>query len=345
MLPQSSSCVHKISCEEPCYPERSCAVTESRHPKRSGPTKPCHPERSGIAALWQFREVEGPCVSHSHDLSKIARISTALLLLLILTACGSSAPTATTQKSTPPTNSSNSGSSAKSFSNLQASSGWGQFAQGPPNFVNCSPSPCDGISFGMEQGIQSPSMRGPTAEFNVGGTTLYGDAFFNNHLIGAYSSQGLPDNNGTLVPSLHTFTYDVYFYGDNLGVSQALEFDVNQFLSGMGLIWGHECRIAGGNEWDVWDNQNAHWKPTGISCYPNSAAWNHVTIQVQRTVNNELLYQSITLNGDTHTLNWTFPPGSAPSNWYGVTINYQMDGDSRQDPYNIYLDNLTFSYE
>ena len=34
-----------------------------------------------------------------------------------------------------------------SFSNLQNSAGWGEYGQGPPDFVDCSPSPCDGISF------------------------------------------------------------------------------------------------------------------------------------------------------------------------------------------------------
>jgi len=188
-------------------------------------------------------------------------------------------------------------------------------------------------------------MSSHAAKFDLGGTAVYTDALFNNHLIGPFSSQGLPDTDGVLVPVLHDFTYDVYFYGDNLGVSQALEFDVSQFFDSKGFIWGHECRIAGGNEWDVWDNVKGHWTPTGVACHPNSNAWNHVTIHMQRTSNDQLLYQSITLNGVTHNLNLTFAPGSAPSDWYGVTINYQMDGNYRQDPYSVYLDDLTFSYQ
>ncbi|MGB8061842.1 MAG: hypothetical protein WCF26_08105 [Candidatus Sulfotelmatobacter sp.] len=46
----------------------------------------------------------------------------------------------------------------------------------------------------------------------------------------------------------------------------------------------------------------------------------------------------------TSTLNWTFGHGSA-SNWYELTMNYQMDGNHNQDSYNVYLDNLTFSYQ
>ena len=273
--------------------------------------------------------------------------------LVMLTACSgfssgsgtseTQATTTTPAPSTPPTPPAS--PSGTSFTNVQRASGWGQYGLGPPNFEDCSPSPCDGISFLMQQGIGNPSLSGAAAEFSLGGTALYSDALFNNHLIGPLSSQGLSDTNGRLVPTLHTFTYDVYFYGDDLALSQALEFDVNQFFSSRGFIWGHECRIAGGNEWDVWDNRNAMWTPTGVACYPNSNAWNHVTIQVQRTGENQLLYHSITLNGQTNTLNLTFPPGTAPSNGYGITINYQMDGDYKQDPYDIYLDQLNFTYE
>ena len=197
----------------------------------------------------------------------------------------------------------------------------------------------------MSQGVQSPSISGNATIFNVGGSVPFSDALYNNHLIGNGSSEGMPDGNQTLVPTLHDFTYDVYFYGDNLGLSQALEFDINQFVNGMSFIFGHECRIAGGNEWDIWDNQNAYWKHTGIPCYPTSNSWNHLTIKVQRTSDNQLVYQSITLNGNTSTLNWTFPPGSAQQGWYGVTINYQMDGNENQNSYNVYLDQLTFSYQ
>ncbi|HEY6770609.1 MAG TPA: hypothetical protein VI386_38180 [Candidatus Sulfotelmatobacter sp.] len=231
-----------------------------------------------------------------------------------------------------------------SFTNLQHSGGWGQYGQGPPNFVDCSPSPCDGISFSMAQGVKSPSMSGEATDYSVGGTTVYGDALFNNHLIGDLSSQGLSDKNHTLVPTLHNFTYDVYFYGTNLALSQALEFDINQFFDNMGFIFGHECRIAGGHEWDVWNNTSKHWIPTGIPCNPVSNSWNHLTIQVQRTSDNQLLYQSITLNGVTSTVNQYYNPGSAPG-WWGITINYQMDGNNKQNPYSVYLDELTFNYQ
>jgi hypothetical protein len=242
------------------------------------------------------------------------------------------------------TNSGNA-SSGKSFSNLQRAGGWGQFGQGPPNFVDCSPSPCDGISFWMQQGVNNPSKSGSATQFNLGGSTAYSDGLWNNHLIGPLSSQGTFDADGSMVPTVYNFTYDVDFYGDNLELSEALEFDINQFFGGMGFIFGHECRIANGHQWAVFDNQKAKWVATGVPCHPNSNAWNHVTLKVQRTSDNHLTYQSITLNGQTTNLNWTFEHGSAQTDWYGVTVNYQMDGNSQQDSYNVYLDNLTLTYQ
>jgi hypothetical protein len=65
---------------------------------------------------------------------------------------------------------------------------------------------------------------------------------------------------------------------------------------------------------------------------------------VQRSSSNQLLYQTITLNGVTSNVNRTYSPGPAPG-WYGITVNYQMDGNYSQAPYSILLDQLTFSYQ
>ncbi|MGA8540787.1 MAG: hypothetical protein WB566_14890 [Terriglobales bacterium] len=233
--------------------------------------------------------------------------------------------------------------SGKSFTNVQQSGGWAEAGQGAPDFIDCNPCGPQ-ITFSMAQGIKSPSLSGSATKFNIGGTGPYWDVLFNNHLIGDLSSQGLLDQNHTIVPNVHNFNYDVYFYGSNLPAAQALEFDINQFYDGMGFIWGHECRIAGGNMWDIWDNLNQHWVSTGIPCNPVNNAWNHLTIQVQRTASNQLWYQSITLNGVTHTVNEYYNPGSAPG-WYGITVNYQMDGNGVQSPYSTFLDELTFTYQ
>jgi hypothetical protein len=230
------------------------------------------------------------------------------------------------------------------FANLHRLSGWTGYGLLPPSYNICTSCVASGpqVTWGMTKGISSPSKSGNSTRMDVGGQTNYSDGLWNNHLIGDFSSQGLPDSGHTLIPNIHNFTYDVYFYATNIGVSQALEFDINQFVNGQSFIWGHECRIVGGHEWDIWDNQAQHWHATGIPCNPVNNAWNHLVIQVKRTSANHLLFQSITLNGKTATLNYDEAPTS--TNWYGITINYQQDGQYNQQPYSIWLDNLTFTY-
>jgi len=239
-----------------------------------------------------------------------------------------------------------SGPQSGQFVNLHQQAGWTGYALLPPTynicpFPSCLPSGPQ-VTWAMTQGVSSPSQSGNSARMDVGGQTAYSDALWNNHLIGDFSSQGLPDSNHSIVPNVHNFTYDVYFYATNVSVSQALEFDINQFFNGQSFIWGHECRIVGGNQWDIWDNPGQKWIPTGIPCNPVNNAWNHLVIQVQRTSANHLLFQSITLNGQTATLNYDEVPTA--TTWYGITINYQQDGDYNQQPYSIWLDKLTFTY-
>jgi hypothetical protein len=233
------------------------------------------------------------------------------------------------------------GGSAKTFYNLQKSGGWTGFGELPPVWdicTKCSPS----VIWSMTQNIGSPSLSGNAMATYVAGTVPYSDALWNNHLIGDFSSQGLPDPNQALSSTLHNFTYDVYFYGQNVEAAQALEFDINQFVGGKSFIWGTECRVSAGHQWDVWNNKGNVWVPTGIACNPATNSWNHLVIQVQRTSDNRLLYQTITLNGNTATLNKYDDPTA--SSWNGITINYQIDGNFKQQPYTIMLDNLNFSY-
>jgi hypothetical protein len=231
-----------------------------------------------------------------------------------------------------------------SFTDLQEKAGWVGNALLPPGYGICSSCSPSGpqLTWSMTQNVSSPSLSGHSSEFKIGGDTDYADVLWNNHLIGDFSSQGMPDPDHTIVPTLYNFTYDVYFYITDPSVSQALEFDINQFVNGLSFIWGHECRIAGGNEWDVWDDTAGAWHPTGVACNPVANSWNHLTLQVERTSDNQLLFKSITLNGNTATLNYYGSP--TPTDWYGVTVNYQQDGNYKQTPYTVWLDNFTFSY-
>jgi hypothetical protein len=225
---------------------------------------------------------------------------------------------------------------AKTLGDVQAAGGWRGWGELRPAYEICSDcSPH--VTYDMTQ-------SGGSTRFDIGGTMAYSDVLWSNPVIGQGSSHGINDNSETLVPSLKNFIYDTYFFSKTTEASQVLEFDISQYFQGKSLIWGQQCRIAGGHEWDIWDNLNHKWVPTGVACNPKNNDWNHLTIHMRRTSDGYLHYQAITFNGVTHVLDRYYKPDSCPSGWNGITVKFQMDGNYKQEPYSVYLDNLHFTY-
>ena len=236
------------------------------------------------------------------------------------------------------------GGGAKTLYNLQSDSGWNQWGELAPAYGICN-APCNGqVSWSMNQHSSAVSLSGDATQFNLGGTTPYSDTLWSDPVMGQGNTKGLNDPSHLLLPSLHNFTLDTYVFVTNLAVTQDLEFDVNWYMNGVGMEWGTQCDHLADGAWDIWDNVHAHWFSSGVPCTLNDGAWNHVVLQVQREANNDLLYQTITVNDVVYNINTTVPPFPVPSGWYGMTVNYQMDGNNKQTPYTTYLDKTNLTY-
>jgi Bacterial Ig domain len=234
------------------------------------------------------------------------------------------------------------GSSGNVMSALQGATGWDQWGELPPTDATCD-APCSGkVNFSMAQHDGSVSRSGNATKYSIGGNTPYADVLFSNPIMGQRSTL-IPDNDQKLIPTLHNFTYDAWFYVTNASVTQSLEFDINMYLDSQGMEWGTQCNHLGDGDWDIWNNVEAHWISTGHPCqFVNG--WNHVTLQVQRESGNVLLYQTIALNNTTYNINTEEQPFGVPSSWYGMTVNFQMDGDYKMDGYTAYLDEFNVTY-
>lgn len=180
----------------------------------------------------------------------------------------------------------------------------------------------------FNQGVASPSMDGKSMQFFIGGDTAYRNALW-------YRGFGPND-------SRH-FVFDVYFYLTNPDYSQALEFDINQYINGKQYIFAHQCSPRWSKTWDTWNQVTGHWESTGIACpvFP-AYKWNHVVIEVERTTDNQLHYVSITYNGVKNYVN-RYRQSTATA-WNGFSIDFQMDGDYAQHDYSAWLDKLNVSY-
>jgi hypothetical protein len=218
-------------------------------------------------------------------------------------------------------------SSATVFDNIQAMDNWqscsvcaGAGGNGPA------------ASHGLTQHVSSPSLSGNAAQFWLGGSTPYSDVLWWRPLA----------DGGDLNNNAHHFVYDLQIYLDNPGAAEAIEFDIDQYVQGRSLIFGSQCDYRGDGQWDVYDNANHKWVSTGIGCpTPGANSWTHLVLEVERTSDNSLRYISLTINGDKHNLDWTYP--STSSSFSGMDVNFQLDGNSQQENYSTWVDNMKLS--
>ena len=69
--------------------------------------------------------------------------------------------------------------------------------------------------------------------------------------------------------------------------------------------------------------------------------WHHLTWTDER-VNGQTHYISVALDGVVYTVDKYYKP---QQNYNGDDVNvaFQLDGDYRQDPYSVWLDNVSLS--
>jgi hypothetical protein len=255
--------------------------------------------------------------------------------------CGNAGKTSMSLKVDAAEDSGDSTSVGKTFANIEEFKGWLAYGELAPVYgicTDCRPE----VTWGMKQGVEIAGVSNAT-RFDVGGEVKYSDALFVNHLIGDGSTQGMPDTNNTVLKSIGHITYTVDFYSDHLELAHALEFDTGLNHSGRAHMFGTECRTEGNKLWAIWDNPGHRWVDTTVPCKALDGKWNHLVLEFTHTSDNKLIYNSITLNGEKSTLNWT--NNSIASNWRGLVVNFQLDGNKYQADYSVYLNKLNITYK
>ena len=184
------------------------------------------------------------------------------------------------------------------------------------------------VSYSMNEGVNSPSIDGQAAQFWLGSGYPYAGALWWKQL--------------TPQPAASHFTYDLYFYYQDAGAPQALEFDVNQVVNGGKYIFGTECNMKETGTWRVWDTTNAHWINTGIACNATANNWNHMTWELQRNGDGSYTFVAVTLNGAKQSVNQTYWSKSASGNELNVAV--QLDSNYAGTEYSVWADKIALNY-
>jgi hypothetical protein len=227
------------------------------------------------------------------------------------------------------------------FSNIQTIPSWepcsAKFPPGHPRAGQiCAAGLGDAVST-MTENLSTPtpvSGSGSTvAHFTMGGPTPYSNELYTKYFAGG--------------SNVSHFTYDMYVMVDDPTRPQALEFDVNQNFGNNRWVFGTECNFKGsGNpvgEWDVWDGVKG-WMPQNVPCNPAdfpANQWVHLVWQFER-VGNQVHYISVTVGSKTYPVDkyYAFEAGWVMQD---IDVAFQMDGNSTQQPYNVWLDKVTLT--
>ncbi len=180
----------------------------------------------------------------------------------------------------------------------------------------------------LELHQSAPSLDGSAAKFSIAGKTPYSNELY-----------WIPLGGGS---SPTHFIYDLWFYVDNGDAPQSLEFDVNQTFGGTRWTWGTQCDFNQSHLWNIWDPLNGVWRLTDIPCvhFPSNT-WIHLVWTLER-VGNQVHYISVNVANQNYNVDTYY---TAQPNWYQeeIDIAFQMDGNYEQQPYDVWLDEVTLS--
>jgi len=175
--------------------------------------------------------------------------------------------------------------------------------------------------------VSSPSLDGASSKFYLGPT-------------GQLNTCLWPIKLGSSTTATH-FTLDANYQLSDPSAAQGIEFSSNKHV---GLKWykfSVQCSYYKG-VFSVWDTAGSNWSATSIPCKrPAANSWNHLTVQTQIS-NGKAVFQSLTYNGTTYTINQSFYPKSGVSS-YSFGVHFQMNGNRAGDHYYAWVDNFKFT--
>lgn len=218
--------------------------------------------------------------------------------------------------STALTASTSSSSGTTSYNHIERMSGWYIYPdQGNPV---CSSKPTL---------VSTPSLDGTSGRFYLGPTGQYNNCLW-------------PIKLGSSTTATH-FTLDTHYLLSNPSVAQGVEFSSNKHIGTQWYKFSVQCSYNKG-VFSVWDTAGGKWSATSIPCKrPKLGSWDHLTVNTQIS-NGKAVFQSLTFNGTTYTINKSFYPSTQASS-YSYGVHFQMDGNQAGNSYYAYVDNLQYT--
>lgn len=175
---------------------------------------------------------------------------------------------------------------------------------------------------------------------SVDGSALKISLISGQPYTGIHAYRNLPANE-----TATTFDLTIFFYFSSATPMQALEFTMSTWVNDQRWEWALQWEHIGdgtpqqGNPptWRLWTGSS--WQNIGVSQQLSAETW-HMFHLKGDLLHGQVHYMDFTCDDTSAHLDQTFAPVSAPGNKLAVAV--QLDGDSQEDPYQVYLDGVNF---
>jgi len=200
----------------------------------------------------------------------------------------------------------------------------------------------EGNPEGVIENVTTPSLDGLALRCGITG----GDPYSNIHCY----------TNLEAVPEATDFELGLSFWVDETtcnnegspSVVQALEFTMDQWKDEVRYEWALQWQNAGEGapQWRYWDpHQTDQWvalDPPLEQCLA-SEAW-HDLVLVGAIVDGSVYFSGFSLDGEIQALGLAIAAEDDPGAADKLAIAVQVDGNSAQTPYSVYLDGVRFEW-
>jgi hypothetical protein len=125
-------------------------------------------------------------------------------------------------------------------------------------------------------------------------------------------------------------------------IVQALELSVNKYDTKRRyeLAWQWENAGEGAPQWRFWDAARG-WVGAGISQRLASRMWHQLSF-AGKVSHNDVYYDSLSIDGITYVVGKTASTVTLHDPYEYLAVAVQLDGNSRADPYDVYIRDLVF---
>ena len=157
--------------------------------------------------------------------------------------------------------------------------------------------------------------------------------------------------NLTSEPAATTFTLNLFFRFsppttfNNQGapsIVQALEFSMSKWYQAQRYEWAVQWQNVGSGapQWRLWNPHAAEpWASLGIPATFAGDQW-HSLILEGEIHQGMVRYQTLIVDGQSHALNVDVAPVAAPGEADRLAVAFQLDGNSVESPYDMFVDKV-----